>query len=537
MKFKKIVPESPLKNAVKTPKTKEVIGGSNDWYGACSIETFSSASALSLTHEDAKGFLDYPTSFAGKAGNFWFGDGNVKVWAYEEAYDNWQDTYGMDAVTAFYHSGHGTMNGSGRFAAPLGGVWDGRDWAFSDRMAFANEELRYLFFSTCYSLRVSGNDSPVRTWWEPNKGGLRMLLGYETTSVDNGNYGRYFWEEWRKGKSIKSAFLDASWRISHNQVPVAMAVGANQADAVNRLNAERFFVKTPVTKGWYQWQWIGTLPNRSFADKAVLPKEIRALILNDKLFDDSRISRIANKMGITKANASVILFDEHGNRVIKDKKVTLNVNKAGALNVHFGEANVKNTSLIEEKAAVAKAKELIKHLQFDKDVQLTLGNIRHKFTNGGTMAGSGTLGEVAAVETIVQFRQVHKGVQSVNSDHGLVTVSIDNDGKVTNIYNSTKGVLGEKKMPAIVVTGPKEKATKAMDAKDLIDFKIERIVNSAYTGVQTRTKATAKVETLRDKIGYDFSENLAPVVHQKDVDINFGNSLEKRYKVRVPLMG
>jgi hypothetical protein len=89
-----------------------------------------------------------------------------------------------------------------------------------------NEDLRYLYWSTCFSLRVSGSDSPVRTWWNPNKGGLRMMFGYETTSVDDPNYGKFFWDEWKKGKTFARAFLDASWRISHDQVPVVMAAGA-----------------------------------------------------------------------------------------------------------------------------------------------------------------------------------------------------------------------------------------------------------------------------------------------------------------------
>jgi hypothetical protein len=283
MKFKKAVLQDPCAKArgQSAKGVKTVVSGSNDFYGANSLETFASASGLSYTHEDADGFLDYPTSFPGKAGNYWRKDAGVKVWAYEETYDNWQDTYGMDAVMVFYHSGHGNMSSSGVFQAPLGAKWDGRDWAFSSNMAFANEDLRYLFWSTCLSLRVSGPDNPVRTWWNSNKGGLRMMFGYETTSVDDPNYGKFFWDEWKKGKTFARAFLDASWRISHSQVPVVMAVGTDQTDALNRLNTERFFSRTPVTKGWYQWQWIGTLPTRSFANGTTVPKNLNSIILNN----------------------------------------------------------------------------------------------------------------------------------------------------------------------------------------------------------------------------------------------------------------
>lgn len=43
--------------------TKAVVSGSQDYYGACSLQQFSSASSLSQTHADAQGWLDYPTDW------------------------------------------------------------------------------------------------------------------------------------------------------------------------------------------------------------------------------------------------------------------------------------------------------------------------------------------------------------------------------------------------------------------------------------------------------------------------------------------
>jgi len=547
MKFKKLVLSEPTET-VATPKTKaakskqteaplkEVIAGSNDFYGANSLENFSSASGLTYTHEDAKGFLDYPTSFAGKAANFWFKDPNVQVWGYEETYDNWQDSYGMDSVMAFYHSGHGNMDGNGVFQAPLGAKWDSRDWAFSDRMAFANEELRYLFWSTCYSLRVSGPDNPVRSWWGPNKGGLRMLFGYETTSIDHSGYGKFFWEEWNKGKTFARAFLDASWRISHNQVPVVMASGATQAEATNRLNTERVFSRAAATKGWYQWQWIGTLPTRSFAAKMATPKEMNAIILDSNQFTDERIAKMANLMGATKTQAETILFDANGNRAISSKNLQVNVNKDGALNMHFNQPTAKNSQTIDEEKAVDLARGIVKDLGFDKDVELTLGNTRNKFTCGGSQKGSGTMDSPSVLETIIQFRQTHNGIESVNSDHGLITVAVDNDGKITNLYNSTRPVRGESKLPSAVVTPPKAKTSERASVEEVFENKISRIVNAA-SGNGIAKKAIDKATLLNEKIGYDFSDNLGVIVQQKDVEVTFENEFKKRYKLRVPIMG
>ncbi len=537
MRFNRLVTQEPYAEAKKEQMKgiKAVISGSNDYYGANSLEHFSSASGLTYTHEDAQGFLDYPTSFPGKAANFWLKDAGVKVWEYEEAYDNWQDTYGMDSVMVFYHSGHGNMDGNGTFQAPLGAKWDNRDWAFSNNMAFSNEELRYLFWSTCYSLRVSGPDNPVRSWWGPNKGGLRMLFGYETTSVDDPNYGKYFWDEWKKGKTFARAFLDASWRISHGQVPVAMAVGANANDAINRLNNERFFSRARVTKGWYQWQWIGTLPTRSFAYKTAVPPRVNAIMLDNRLFEDSRISEIAEKVGVTKRKAGSIAFDEDGNRMISSGKIQMNANREGALNISLGKPNVRNTDLLTEKKAVSIAEDIIKELGFDKGIELKLGHIRHRFTAGGTMKGTGTIEAPSAIETIVQFRQCHRGVESVNSDHGLIAICVDNDGAVTNVYNSTRSVLDESDKPRSIIPSPPE-TEKAMSADTETQF------DKAIHGIISRStnshgKPSGTAEVLIERVGYDFSGKLGVVVRQRDVDISIGKKLKKRYKIRLRVMG
>src|SRR4051794_5560354 len=85
------------------PFAGDVVRGGANMYGANSIETFCNAGSLSLTHEDADGWVDYVDNFT--ALNFRYRDAGVKIWEYYEQYDNWQDTYGADAVCAFYHSG------------------------------------------------------------------------------------------------------------------------------------------------------------------------------------------------------------------------------------------------------------------------------------------------------------------------------------------------------------------------------------------------------------------------------------------------
>jgi hypothetical protein len=109
----------PLKpEGVAGPASKAVV--STDYWGAFRVEKFAAASDLSYTHEDAAGWLNYVQKF--QARNFWYQDAGVAPWAYYEQYDNWQDTYGMDAVLAVYHSGHATASSMRPWAA-IGVAW------------------------------------------------------------------------------------------------------------------------------------------------------------------------------------------------------------------------------------------------------------------------------------------------------------------------------------------------------------------------------------------------------------------------------
>ena len=77
MNYKKLKIENPLVGSEKE-LLRVNLGGKSGIYGACSIEDFlPGISDLSLTHEDAEGFLGYPTSFT--PANFWRKDGGVSV--------------------------------------------------------------------------------------------------------------------------------------------------------------------------------------------------------------------------------------------------------------------------------------------------------------------------------------------------------------------------------------------------------------------------------------------------------------------------
>lgn len=537
---------SPLAKA-KSNGAKAVISGSSDMYGACSLERFSSASSLSLTHEDAQGWLDYVTQFV--PGNFWYKDAGVQVWKYEETYDNWQDTYGADAVVAFYHSGHGAMDGNGVFQAPLGSKWDNRDWAFSNRMTLGNETVRYLFWSTCFSLRITAPHNPIRTWHPVNRG-FRMVFGFETTSVDNANYGRYFWNNYRQtsaGRPFSNCWLDASWQISHNQAPVVMATGTSAADAQNRLFNENKFWSGAGSSAYYWWRWYNAARSANLARTAMagIPKNPRIAVLAGEKDASAEAKKIAKALGISQKNAGNLMFNRDGSTIIRDTKRQVTLDKWGHINADLGVHNYKNTDLIDEREAISIAEGVLAECGLDKKADLQLEKIIYGSSCGGSSKGSGTIGEEQVTETIVQFRQVIDGLPAINAGNGLVRISIDNDGKVVNLIDSVKKV-DELSVKAKGSLAPKPKsksvvhsfgATSAADIEKQFEMELAAITAHKANGNGSAKAAKAtKSKIIEDKIGYNLNGGIGSVVAHREYEVDMGKGLKKRYKLRVPIV-
>lgn len=530
MSYKKLIDENPFKESKTLGSPK--IGGNACVYGACSIEDFPAGiSDLRYTHEDASGFLDYPTSFT--PANFWRKDSGVQAWMYEEPYDNWQDLYGMDAVVVFYHSGHGTMNDSnGVFSAPMGSAWGGKTWARSSSMVI-DEKLRYLFWSTCLSLRVHDGHTPCRTWRGPNKGGLRMIFGYETTSVDSKKYGSNFWNQWKKGKSFSAAFLEASWSISKKQTPVVAAFGSNVQESRSRLNDERFFYNQAVGNNVCSYMWRESSSSRGLkAAKLVVPQNPEVLLLGSSLVEDDLLSKIANKIGVTKRTSQIISVGQDGMRKIGTKNVALYLDPSGTLQLQMAKANYRNGSQISESKATDIARGLIDDLGIAKGIKLSQSVTYNTFM-GDANVKTGSQSDAKVVETIVQFRQVNDKMESLNADSGFVSVAVDNDGKITNVISSLKPIVDVQK-PMKVKVPSKEKS---LSLDEQLDAKVERLKREVAGSGALKLGADApqvSVKTISDEIGYDFSSNYAKPVQQRDVEIKVGD-YAKRYVLSVDL--
>lgn len=506
------------------PAAAPSIGGSDDWYGACSLEKFAGGvGGLTYTHEDAEGFLDYPTKF--RNANFWYKDGSVQPWLYGETYDNWQDTYGADAVTAFYHSGHGGMDANGVFSIPLGASWGGSSWANSSQMFLGNEEVRYLFFSTCNSCRVLDGQSPVKTWWNSCLG-FRMLFGFETTSIDSPDYGKFFWEEWRpnkpNGKSMSQAWLDASWRIYHNQAPSAVAVGATQAEALDRLTNEKYFDRAAATKGWMQWRWYyASAANLALLRQPQPPAQLSRIEFRPTENRMADVRRVAGDLGFTQKSFGDAGIDPAGNLIINsgDKQVVVQSN--GAREYTLGVANLANKKPIDQGRARQLAEDAVQQLNLG--YELAIDTVRVGYTAGGTSAGSGQVDKGHQTDIGVLFRPLVNGLTNVNQDHGNLMVTVDNDGTVVGIRDTTRVVADVRPIELNFkdTQGPRPNSS------------VTRLLQEGIRGRYGRAKTTLLPDTV--SVGYDFSGKTGNVVAQGTFEVDFGHNMRKRALIRVPL--
>lgn len=529
------------------------VGGSEDRYGAHSIQVFPSMGAtgnLHQTHADARGFMEWYGNW--NKGNFWFTDSGVKVWGYEEAYDNWEDTYGMDSVVAFYHSGHGGMNNNGVFFAPLGGYWDNRIDAISSNMIIGNEQLRYLFWSTCQSLKVPDvadvnptRRSPLHTWDAANRG-LRMIFGFQSNSVDNPNYGRNFGNNWNAGQKFSEAWLNASWAISHRQIATACAMGATAQEAQNRLFNERLFEWGAAAKNWYWWRWGGfERPVFQREDRQELPKKPEVLLFGAPVFDENRIAALANELGFSKKELDLLGIERNGNIVAESKDQQITVDNQGRLTAVLGDANYKNTKALNPDDAIAKAEKAIKDLNFNTDgIELVFDSLRVDRAQGGTNTGSGKIENAYVTDTTVIFRQAYHGIKSINNNHGLVMMTYDNDGKLTRIHNSTKQVIGTTDKPQKLAPDP-VKGKKALKFEllqgthlnDAIREELEHV--SGITMESSRNGQPIDANVVDSSDGYDFSGTTGELTAHREFEVNHGEvdgqPISKAHRVRVPL--
>jgi hypothetical protein len=500
----------------------------NNLLGLCSIQDFSGVfgnhnSDLHATHADARGFYTYLNNWY--TANYWYGDGAVKTWLYEEPYDHWQNIYGVDAVCIFYHSGHGNMTSGGVFQAPMGGKWNNESWFFSNNKAFfGNQRVRYVFWSTCLSCRVGGGLTPISTWWaDDSNPGFRMLFGFETTSIDSGNYGSNFWNHWKSGEAFSTAWLNASWDIYHNQSPSVVASGANATEASSILYNERFFNWSAVARNWYQWRWY--YASTVAARNKMVPDKLMVAELAHVTFEQDEVNMIAKTLGLQNPVAGL---SKDGVFSVQSKDKMVSLNEQGHLNIKLANINYKNKKKLDEKEAIKIAETHIKKHDLDHGQKLKFDMIRLGVTAGGNTKDIHQKGDEYITDTTVQFKQEINGVPTINYDQGVVRVTIDNDGTVTHMHSSVKKVVRLSNFAKNMNLDPKN------DGNPQAHLMTKQVIEKSFKEKISSYQSVKLVED-SEETGYDIAEMHGRLVEQRVYEVTYEQNFKKLIKVIVPL--
>jgi hypothetical protein len=490
-----------------------------DMYGMCSVEDFPSATDLGFTHDDVQGFHDYVAQFTPP--NFWFKDVNVQSWAYDKAYDNWEDEFGFDAATVVYHAGHGDMNADGVFEVLMGSEWSGQSSAYSNTMRLGDNNARYVFFSTCLSLRVLEGMTPVRTWSAAN-GGFRMLFGFETTSVDDADYGRFFWEEWAKNKSFGTAWLDASWRIDRFQSPSVVACGATDAEARTRVTTERQFERTRASTAFYSWRWYNqaTRGAARVANLALPSRPAVAVLATPRALAD-----LAERWDIRVRPAGPT-----DPALARSSDGRLVVDGSGGYEVTLGEP-AEPSREVDLDAVRAAAEQAIDRHGLATETDLVFDDVVYDYI--ASASSSGDASEPSIRETVVNFRQVINGLPVTTPGSGEVRVRVDSAANVTAISDSTRRVTDLVERPSATV-GPPDGVRTEATPEELLDRATERRTRRIAAGGQE--PAFVREIPGSTEIGYHIAGQSATVVARRTVEVDCGNGMKKRYPVRVSLV-
>lgn len=433
-----------------------------DIHGTTSVENFQGTQAnLSYTHESAAGFRNYLNKFY--AANFARQDSAVSTWLFHDTsssnFDLWSSggiDYGIDGVRAAFHSSHGGMSNNVFFTS-MGANWSNTGWnARSDNMAlggnywsFGDERLRYMFWDTCFSIMYEGGNNPYTTWG-PRAKGIRMIFGYDTTSVDSPNYGQFFWEEWNKNKTFKQAFLDASWRINTRQSPVVMAFGATQSDALNRRENERYLYADAVSNAWGAWSWYYARTSSVGRQQNLLavPEQVTAFEAVTRGNSAEAVTAVGRQFGIQLDKASAIEERPFGVKVVTTDAATLVVEPNGSFEMTINRpgAEQQGEAVLEDDDLVERARTLVGNLGLDKGFELRPGLIRDTMESSGSEAVQGA---TRLTEKTVIFDQVLNGVPFVGPEDGHVEVTFSaRGGQVTRLRNSLRPVVASKQEAA-----------------------------------------------------------------------------------------
>lgn len=486
-------------------------------YAGSSVQLFADANLETLehTHEDLRGFLDYVSRF--NQPNFRITDDDVAQWRFDPVFDDSEGWRGSDSVKVYYHAGHGSMSGMGVFEAPMGSVWATRTSAFSNAMRLGDQKLRYLFLSTCDSLRVDGSDNPWRTWHEANVG-CRMVFGFGSTSLDWWAYGQNFFRIWNAGVSFSQAWQDASLRLTFNQVVTSTACGATAAEAQNRLWNERLFSGQRASDDWYWWRWNGYPPDLVVHLGIVVPHV--PLHFRTESSKDERARLLADTFGTRLVEMKP---GDPGTRETGRLTEGITVADDGTIVIALAEADPEAERVPVETLRAA-ADRIAHQLDAEGRLDLVFDRFTTTFHAGASSDGQTVAPDVADVTA--HYRQRFDGTPAVMGGAGHIAVTLDRAGRPCRILDRSVHVTEAHEAPP--PPEPDGRTTET-DVREILDTAGRR----RYDPCGNRT---LEFDPDADEVGYRIDDGQGTLVARREITVVTG-STRKAHLVEVPIGG
>jgi hypothetical protein len=487
-------------------------------YAGSSVQVFADGNDwpnLEHTHEDAAGFLDYVARF--NAPNYRLRDNDVAQWRFDPVFDNTDGWRGADSVRVFYHAGHGDMLADGTFEFPMGISWATRTSAFSNRMRFGDQSLRYLFFSACDSLRVTTGDDPLRTWHRSNDG-CRMIFGFGSTSLDWWAYGQNFFRIWNTGVSFSQAWQDASQSLTHNQIVSSTACGSTRDEAQDRLWNERLFEGARASDNWYWWRWSGISPDVDVEVQLGIGVPHAPLHFKSRRHRQGRAARLARAFDLPLSEADAANPFDRGAGGFRSAAM-----HAGDDSITLRLADVDPRAALTSVGELrASADRITRDLDPDGRLELVFDRFTSSFHAGAGRNGEKTEPELA--DFTAHYRQCFNGVASVMGGAGHLAITLDRAARPCRIIDRTVEVTEAQ---------PEGAPSEASAAHDRAD--IRRMLDDAQ---QRRFDPCGKLklefDATQDEVGYRFIDGIGRLVARREVTV-IGRRGRKRQLLEVPV--
>jgi hypothetical protein len=349
---------------------------------------------------------------------------------------------GIDSVHIAAADSHGGLS-KGVYHFCLGGP-DGCSVA-SNKMSLGKKNLRYLFLQTCHSAELPRPDRV----WRPSAKGIRAIFGYSGETVDDPNYGRYFFENWKKSHKITRAFLDASWRISHKNVPVALWFGPDKRTVEAMCKNEADFHFEPVQPRHVKWQSYFKKPIRRAKDIDLVPG---ASVVFKPVEEDSALPSVVERLGLVK-KGSFQLIDKGSTEDTTaysshDNGPTLLVNRSsGAFDLMLPEFESKGSVEYGDEEAISVASAYCEKLETQlKSLSLKSENvsaelkpceIRH--TIEGSSSDTAREPNEQITQTCVVFRPVMNGLPTIGTG-GVLEITLNSAKEVCRVRSVLREV-------------------------------------------------------------------------------------------------